>query len=70
VIWNRNDRFEVPDQILVGFGTVSTGKRRLSAGECCLHPQNNAVEENGILFTKSCKLCLIFQNITTGFPIP
>jgi len=38
-------RFEVPDSSVVGCGTVSTGKRRLSTGEYCLHLQDSAVEE-------------------------
>jgi len=33
----------VPDSSPVGCGTVSTGKRRLSAGEYCLHFQDRTV---------------------------
>jgi len=33
-------RFEVPDTNVVGCGTVSTGKRRLSTGEYFLHLQD------------------------------
>jgi hypothetical protein len=32
--------FEIPDSSLVGFGTVSTVKTRLSAGNVCLHSQD------------------------------
>jgi len=38
-------KFWSPDSSLVGCGTVSTGKRRLSAGEYCLHLQWRTVEE-------------------------
>jgi hypothetical protein len=40
----RKEYFEFPDPSLVGFGTVSTVKRQLSAGEYCLHIQDRAVE--------------------------
>jgi hypothetical protein len=36
---------KVPDSSLMGSGTVSTGKSRLSAGEYCLKLQVRAVEE-------------------------
>jgi len=41
----RKEGFEVPESTLVGSGTVSTSKRRLSAGEYCLHLQDRIVED-------------------------
>jgi len=38
-------RFDVPHSSVVGCGTLSTGKRRLSAGKYCLEVQDCAVEE-------------------------
>jgi hypothetical protein len=46
-------KFEVPDSRLGGSGTVSTGKRRLSAGEYCLHQQCRTVEEKWLFFYKN-----------------
>jgi len=54
----------------VGCGTVSTGKMELSAAEYCLHLSDKLWKNNGILLTQIGKLCLIFQSITTCFPIP
>jgi hypothetical protein len=44
--------FEVPDANLVGFSTVSTIKRRLSAGEYCYIFRIEQWKSNGFLFTK------------------
>jgi len=41
----RKEGFEVPESSLVGSGTVSTGKRRLTAGEYCLNLQDRIVED-------------------------
>jgi hypothetical protein len=40
--WKVN--FEVPDSSVFGCATVSTGKRRISEEEYCLHLQAPAVE--------------------------
>jgi hypothetical protein len=53
-----------------GSGTVSTGKRGLSAADYCLHPLDNLWKNNGNLFTQIGKFCMIFQSITNCFPIP
>jgi hypothetical protein len=53
-----------------GCGTVSTGKRGLSAAEYCLHIPENLWKKTGILFTQIGKHCLIYQSITTCFLIP
>jgi len=41
----RKASFEVPDSSLVGCGTVSTGKRRISTREYFIHIQDRVVEE-------------------------
>jgi hypothetical protein len=51
----RKEIFEVPDSSLVVFGTVSTGKRRLSEGEYSYIFRIEQSKNNGILFTKTDK---------------
>jgi hypothetical protein len=48
--------FKVPDSSFVGFGTVSTGEWRLSAGEYCYIFRIEQWKNNGFLFTKIGKL--------------
>jgi len=53
--------FAVPDSSPVGCGTVSTGKRRLSAREYGLHFQDRTLVRYWNLFTKIGRLCLLYQ---------
>jgi hypothetical protein len=46
----RKASFEVSGSSLVVYGTFSTGKRRLSAGEYCLDLHEKHWKNNGILF--------------------
>jgi hypothetical protein len=48
----RKRSFGAPDSRLVGCGTVSTGKKRRSGGEYCLHLQDKAVEIQWIFILK------------------
>jgi len=59
--------FAVPDSSPVGCGTVSTGKRRLSATEYSLHFPDRTLVSYWNLFTIIGKLSLLYQTLTTNF---